>query len=129
MPWRLSATYLVTHGYMYNASLQQCYLANAQIVRMLLLCSYVRICTDDDEALQPEWEIDPKDLQIMEKVSLRHNDTRRHHKPPATPAGSSPCSALRGTNFCDCSSPQSIFSSANNCPTCQVPLKNCCCCL
>ncbi|CAL5224575.1 g7281 [Coccomyxa viridis] len=32
------------------------------------LAGYVRICTDDDEALQPEWEIDPKDLQIMEKV-------------------------------------------------------------
>lgn len=25
---------------------------------------------DDDEALQPEWEIDPKDLQILEKVCM-----------------------------------------------------------
>ena len=29
---------------------------------------YVRIWDDEDEALQPEWEIDPKDLQILEKV-------------------------------------------------------------
>lgn len=29
---------------------------------------YVRIWDDQDEALQPEWEIDPKDLQILEKV-------------------------------------------------------------
>jgi len=34
----------------------------------VLMCSYVRICDEGDEALQPEWEIDPKDLQIMEKV-------------------------------------------------------------
>ena len=30
---------------------------------------YVRICDEGDEALQPEWEIDPKDLQLMEKVT------------------------------------------------------------
>lgn len=35
----------------------------------VLMCSYVRICDEGDEALQPEWEVDPKDLQIMEKVS------------------------------------------------------------
>ena len=29
---------------------------------------YCRIWDDADEALQPEWEIDPKDLQILEKV-------------------------------------------------------------
>lgn len=29
---------------------------------------YVRICDEGDEALQPEWEIDPKDLKLMEKV-------------------------------------------------------------
>lgn len=27
---------------------------------------------DGDEALQPEWEIDPKDLQILEKVHQSH---------------------------------------------------------
>ena len=31
-------------------------------------CRYVRIWDEEDEALQPEWEIDPKDLQILEKV-------------------------------------------------------------
>ena len=36
----------------------------------VLMCSYVRSCDEGDEALQPEWEIDPKDLQIMEKVSI-----------------------------------------------------------
>ena len=34
----------------------------------VLACSFVRICDEGDEALQPEWEIDPKDLQLMEKV-------------------------------------------------------------
>ena len=34
----------------------------------LVACRYVRIWDDEDEALQPEWEIDPKDLQILEKV-------------------------------------------------------------
>ncbi|CAK0787626.1 hypothetical protein CVIRNUC_010848 [Coccomyxa viridis] len=32
------------------------------------LAGFVRICDEGDEALQPEWEIDPKDLQLMEKV-------------------------------------------------------------
>ena len=41
----------------------------------VLACSFVRICDEGDEALQPEWEIDPKDLQLMEKV-----------QPPSTPA-------------------------------------------
>ena len=36
--------------------------------KVVLLRRYVRICAEDDEALQPEWEIDPKDLQLMEKV-------------------------------------------------------------
>ena len=36
-----------------------------------MLRRYVRICDEGDEALQPEWEIDPKDLQLMEKVT--HN--------------------------------------------------------
>ena len=31
---------------------------------------FVRVWDDDDEALQPEWEIDPKDLQVLEKVRL-----------------------------------------------------------
>ena len=34
----------------------------------VLASSFVRICDEGDEALQPEWEIDPKDLQLMEKV-------------------------------------------------------------
>ena len=34
----------------------------------VLACSFVRICDEGDEALQPEWEIDPKDLQLMEKA-------------------------------------------------------------
>ena len=34
-----------------------------------MLRRYVRICDEGDEALQPEWEIDPKDLQLMEKVT------------------------------------------------------------
>ena len=38
-------------------------------VLCVLACSFVRICDEGDEALQPEWEIDPKDLQLMEKVS------------------------------------------------------------
>ncbi|BDA49507.1 Integrin-linked protein kinase 1 [Coccomyxa sp. Obi] len=32
------------------------------------LSGFVRMWDDGDEALQPEWEIDPKDLQILEKV-------------------------------------------------------------
>ncbi|KAK9904893.1 hypothetical protein WJX75_005037 [Coccomyxa subellipsoidea] len=37
-------------------------------LRVSRLSGFVRMWDDDDEALQPEWEIDPKDLQILEKV-------------------------------------------------------------
>ena len=39
---------------------------NCQALRVT--CRYVRIWDEEDEALQPEWEIDPRDLQILEKV-------------------------------------------------------------
>ena len=40
-------------------------------VVMVSLCArYCRIWDDSDEALQPEWEIDPKDLQTLEKARL-----------------------------------------------------------
>lgn len=38
------------------------------MVQCLLGPRFVRVWDDDDEALQPEWEIDPKDLQVLEKV-------------------------------------------------------------
>lgn len=66
---------------MRDALLQPFYCSSATR-ELMLLCRYVRICTDDDEALQPEWEIDPKDLQIMEKVSMHLNHIQGHHQHP-----------------------------------------------
>jgi hypothetical protein len=37
-------------------------------LKVLSVTRYVRMWDDGDDALQPEWEIEPKDLQILEKV-------------------------------------------------------------
>ena len=52
-------------GYQLDACKRHCHCIDVQRV---LACSFVRICDEGDEAVQPEWEIDPKDLQLMEKV-------------------------------------------------------------